>query len=442
MAKKKEAELPEIVTRAFALPVHHADNEEFWPLIRRCWKEATLLSNFVTHQLLKNDCVRTPGSTWEQMKNYTPPDVYALVFGRKKEKAGRKYKEKILPVVASQYDGVGFFAGATVSANQIIQQVIKKYKSERYDILWNRSRSPATYLSPQPWPVTKQQWKEAWLDESGKPCIRFALPMGKGDVTLRLRGGAEFKRQMAIFRQIADGAPKIALSIQFQRCSESCHRPTLTLNGVPGRVMVKMVADVPVQKSPGKRTLTLITDPKAFWVAELDGRQAWVLNADHLKRAYDWMEVHTARSQRIRQDCKAERRLDPKKEKQWLRSFKKACEKQNNRMSSWLHESAAHLTGFCVRNNVGFVLYRDLDQGFIPSFPWFPLKTLLRDKLTAAGIHLQCASDEVADLSGLTPEGEKECLESMKQNVKATRRLTKAALRCKSHPEVCPPSKT
>jgi hypothetical protein len=428
------------VVRAFELPLQHAPKET-WPLIRECWQQSTQLANWCVTQLLRADVVRTPGM--DKLPKFADVDLYALMFGRKAEKRGRKDKDKVLPVVASAFAGTEFWAGAALSAVSIMRQVKEKYLQERLAVIWQRSKSPCTYRFPHPWPVHAQGWKAAWLDTSGKPCVRLTLPGGQ--VEMRLRGGAEFGRQMGLFRQIVSGElPRLQLVIRQQGCSLGCHRPTMP-GREPARVMVKMVARLPVRPSPGGRTLTLCTDESAFWVAELDGQPAWVLNADHVRRACDWLAIHETRRQRLAQDRKAERRLNPGADS-WRRSLERCCDKHARRMNSWLHETAAHLTGYAVRQKVGLVLYRDQQKGFAPLFPWHKLKTLLVDKLRAAGIVCQCGSDESPDPTVLALEPElmedEACLSSISHNAKAGKRLFRAARRSGPHPAVSTPSAT
>lgn len=372
----------ETVVRAFELPLNHAD-KAVWPLIRECWQQATMLANWCARQLAIRDVVRTPGMV--RLPKMPEIDLYALAFGRKKEKAGRKDKAKVLPIVEAQYPDGDFFAGAKTSAVAIMKAVREKYVQERLQVVWFRGRRTPEFRYPQAWPVAGAGWHEASL-ESGKPVVRVALPGGRTE--LQLRGGAEFGRQMGLFRQVVEGSlPRIQLAIRGQAVVGNCGRKTIEHGAAQSRVMIKMVAELPVKQAQGDKTLTLAVDPQAFWVAEVDGRRAWTLNNDHIKRAMDWIGVHEARRQRLAQDAKAERRMGEKK-KAWLRSLERACDKQRRRMASWLHESAAHLTSFAVRNRVGLVVYDDSRTDYMPGFPWADLRSKLADKLQAAGIVL------------------------------------------------------
>lgn len=435
MARKQQSAEGNTVIRAFELPLRHAE-PDIWPLIREGWKQATMLANWCARHLLAHDVVRMPHM--QSIKDF--PKMPALPKGGLYAIAGEAFG---LMMSGSWWAGqAGSFAAITKS-------VMDYWLAHRSAVLWYGNEQPPRWRYPYPFPIRSQEWCKAGLDASGKPYVVVNLPSGTPrkpiKARLDLRGGQEFGRQMALFRRVVEGdLPRLQLVIRQQGCSTGCHRATIP-GREPARVMVKMVATLPVLEATGQRTLTLITDPQAFWVAELDGRPAWVLNADHVRRACEWLAVHESRRQRMAQDRKAERRLDVGREDAWLRSLERCCDKHARRMSSWLHESAAHLAQFAQRNRVGLVLYRDLDRGFAPLFPWHRLKTLLADKLKALGIHCQCASDEspsVAEVESLTPLENDECLDSMKTNAMAARRLLKAGQRSASHPAVCPPSAT
>jgi hypothetical protein len=143
--------------------------------------------------------------------------------------------------------------------------------------------------------------------------------------------------------------------------------------------------------------LTLCTDPASLWVAELDGRQAWLLNADHIKRACDWQAIHKAKRQRWAEDCKAERRSSKSHRQQFQDSRDRCCEKHARRMKSWCQESASHLVRFAQRQHVGVVAYTDADKSFMPGFPWHLLKECLSSALAQAGIQFVTGKEEESD---------------------------------------------
>jgi hypothetical protein len=416
-----ESTSDQTIVRAFELPLNHAPRE-VWPLLRQCWQEATILANWGVQTLVKNDVVRMPDMA--RLPKRPPINGKALkgLYGLASETFS--FKDPKSP-----------WFGTCATASSILRVVEKKYDRERLRTIWQRIQQVQFYRYPHPWVVHAQQWKWARLDSSGKPTVEIVLPGGVGACVLTLRGGAEFGRQMGLFRQVASGdLPRLEMQIRQKPSLGNCGRSTVDGN----RIMVKMVARIPILAPTGSRTLTLITDPNAFWVAELDGHKAWVMNNDHMRRAMQWIAAHETRRQRLAQDGKAERRMG-NRARAWQNSLDRACRKQHARMDSWLHETTAHLVEFCRRQKVGLVMYRDECRSFIEKFPWYLLKARLKDKLQAVGVSCICSSDEESQdaIDSHNPSMEiEECLREMHDLEKAGRRLNNSRRRSESHSKV------
>lgn len=405
------------VVRAFEIPLQRMSGEiydpktkkyreatadELWSTLRECFKQTSMLSNWCVHRLMVNDVVRTPDMT------KLPPMPKIKLYDQAGKAFGLMKKDS-------------WWAGASGSFAAITKRVADYWKKHRFAILWNmRGReNPPSFDDTQPFPVRSQEWCEVGYDGI-EPFVGVNLPSGtprkplKARLYLRGKRGtkdaAEFSRQLAHLKRVIEGdAKKLELVIRQERVSLSCHRPTVT-DREPGggeqkhyRVMVKMVGRLEVNPKPGELALVLSHDPNAFWVAEtadvdqngkpINSRPAWVLNADHVKRMFEWLAVHEDRLARYAQDTKAERRMSNDKRRQLNESRERCCFKHEKRMKSWLHEVTAHLVGFAVRQRAGVVFYKDVDQSFIPRFPWYILRQRLKDKLEAVGIVCHCQTD-------------------------------------------------
>lgn len=444
----------EFTVRAFELPLHYADAGT-WQLLRECWRQGRRLANWAQVEMLHQD----------DPESDTPPDfdLYARAFGRAVAKPsysthyevdGKRVSRKtpgakqirtlngkdLIPRKAAFPRGE-FFAGAMASAASIIEDVQANYRRDRYNVLVRNLRSWRSYRSV-PWPVHGQRVKSAWLDDNGRPCLLLTLP--GGDVELRMRNGREFGRQMAQFKTLVGQAtreqpftgPFTEVVLREKHCRG-------------GDVMVKLVAKMPVRERTGDRTLVLLTDPQAFWVAELDGRQAWVDNADNIRRLVARHQQHLREVQRLGQDAKAERRLQSNRAWQQQTRLDMLCENDHNRLASFTHEIACHLAEFARRQRVAEVFYLDRDRGFIPMFPWANLHTKLANKLKDRSITLYSESgfgvvpsldatqkDGVIDLD--TPESKETetWLRITKLREMATRKILHARSRSASHPKV------
>ena len=426
----------ETVVRAFELPIHGVDagGRDGWALLRECWEQSTALANWGVTQLLSADVMRLPDMAKLPARPQIKGPAHKGLYGLATDTLGLK---------------TGFWAGACISASTILRDVERKYVQDRYAVLWLRNKAPCTYRYPYPWPVHAQSWIGAGYDDAGKPWVRVALP--GGHVMLRLRGGPEFGRQLGLFRQVVSGElPKLQLVIRQQGTSLGCHRPTIGKRE-PVRVMVKMVARLPKPPAKEGRTLVLLTDPASFWVAEIDNRQAWVLNNDYMRRGLAAHAEHQRRLQRMSEDAKSERRLGSNRTRQIQARLDRLCDKHHDRMQSWTHEAAAHLVKFCERQGVAEVLYLDRDKGFMPKFPWHQLLSKLVDKATMAGINVYTESGmgrlpESEDGDGgidlATKEGDEKWLRITRLREWAAGKVLTARKRSASHPQVSVPCGT
>ena len=427
------------VIRAAELPVNRCLNmpwADFCKLVHGCWAQSTCLVNWGVQQLAKGDVVRTP-----KMKSLPKmPKVYLYGLAKKK------------------YHAWAWWAGAYAQANGVLREGEQRYRALRKQIVWDRSAVLPTFRYPHPFPVHNQCWSARY--EHGRPVVRVQLPGGMVD--LELRGGAEFGRQLALFRSLVDGkAKQCALAIRGHLTSSSNGRQTMEEREPGGsdrkhwRILVKLVVKTEATQRTADRVLTLCTDPAALWVAELDGRRAWALNADHIRRVCEWKAAHDVLLQRWGEDTKAERRGDPDRRRQFNESRERRCQKHARRMDSWIKESVAHLLRFCLRQKVGEVLYLDRDRGFADSFEWYKLNKRLVDEMTRNGIVLNTETDlcparipepdgdeggnGIIDLRSTTPEEDDKWQRITRLREMAARRTAANLSRNGSHPAVSVP---
>lgn len=406
---------------------------DFNKLLHSCWRQSTDLANWCARELDRRDVARMP-----DMKTL-PPMPKIPETKKPKGWCGPRTDGNVLrglygmAAVAFRTD-TGFWAGAASSVSSICRAVERKHKQERRAIVWDGERRSARYRYPFPFPVHQQSWSCEYRD--GKPVIVANLPGGK--VEMELRGGPEFARQLADFRRVVNGeATKAQLLISRQRASEGCHRQTTTEKAAGGgakvnyRITVKLVVDGPERQAAGDRVLTLCTDPEALWVAELDGRRAWLINADHLRRGVAIERDHKRRIQRLGEDRKAEGRRSRPRKRQHKDHLDARADKFANRKKSWVQETVAHLINFCRRQRVAAILYHNEAREYLP-LPWMSaLGTRLGQVCGAEGICL-------ASRDGFS-EKEFACLEqqlTVKEMAKAVQRVLASRGRKKSHPAV------
>lgn len=375
--------------RAVSLPVASTGQEwkDFAPVVVRLWRQSTALANWAAQELLRRDVRRVP--SMERLPPMAPVDLYNLGLT---ERGG----------ATPAYPDFADWRGMKQGANCVLRGARADYIKSRLAVLWHGSERPLLYRFPFPFPIDADAWRISFGERDGAPTFTTNLCGKRRE--LRLRCGSEFCRQIAALRQIAtgEGFPGEA-ALYGVPCSSGRHRGNLRLRTPGGRagdeivLMVKIAAWLPRREATGGRTLLVRTDPNALWVAELDGRQAWVLNEDHVRRLLAWQNEWACRRQRLSQDCKAERRLRRPRHLAWIgEDIERRAQKNRDRLRSWCQESAAALAGYARRQGVGVVIYDDTNRQYLPSLPWHNLRTALASRLEADGIELVVGADPAA----------------------------------------------
>ena len=355
------------VLRAVTIPVV-GPVDGTWPELREslraAWADATALSNWLMTELYARD-VRRGG------QEKLPPQPKTYLYPEARER---------FPGIPSQ----------TVASME--HAIAGKYRAARYKLLWTGEVSLPTYRYPAPCVVPDRGWR-AKYDKDNVPLVLVRL--GSRRWTLRLRGGREFRRQLAAFAQMVSGEAKAGeLALYRRRVNASDHR-----NGTHERdsgkqlahhrIMCKMVAWIPRQPSrAGEGVLFARTDKDSLLIAlNAKDERLWVLNGDQVKR---WEAEHRRKLNRWSDDQKAENRPPEFQSKREV-----SVMKYRHRIDSTCHETAAQLVNYAARRRFATIRYNDTEHGFVPRFPWDRLRSLLREKADAAGIEF-----ELVDASG------------------------------------------
>lgn len=385
--------------RSIALPVQECTSmpwPEFMRLLHGCWRQSTDLANWASQTCARNDVTRTPGMT--QLPKYNALDLYALAFGREREKRGRT-PDKVLPVVAPQYDGGEFWTGAKITAASLLRRVQAKYIRERGKIIWRRERRTPEFLFPYPFPVHQQAWAPMLLDK-GRPVVAVGLPGGR--ISLRLRNGPEFASQMAVFRKLVDGdVGQQELVLTRQRSFRAGHTRQDSQR-LPGgghgnsyRVMVRIAYRIESYAAdPAAKHASLRTGGDPFLTLLVPGEERqWLLHAPWVQ---NWIVEHTRFLQDFSDDLKYEKRWPTTKRRGLNRYRERRCEKHSRRMKSFLQETASQVVGHAKRRGCGRIVYDDSDRSFAESFPWHLFATGLQHKCDSEGLVLETAASGVA----------------------------------------------
>ncbi len=371
------------VLRAVTIPIVRPLGEgigwpELRPALQEAWSLSTAAVNWIMSELYARDVKREPA-----MEKLPPmPRVY------------------LYPELRARFPRL---PPATVVALE--HAAAAKYRAQRYQVIWLCERSLPNARYPQPYPVHNQSWRPAY-EPAGKdggdliPCIHVTLPGGR--FLLQLRGGRDFRRQLADFRRLVEGqAIRGELVLMRRRVGGNERRNAIKDRDSGGqnaqyRVMAKMVGWFP--RTPAReRTGTLVvrTDSESFLVAlDEKGEKIRVWHADHVRR---WIAEHRRRLLRLADDSKSELRprvpFQSRRERYVLRF--------RNRMQSFLRETAAQIAGVARRRRFATVSLDDSDRSYFGDrFDWTGFRTYLQQRLDQDGIRLVIASDQTVPKDG------------------------------------------
>jgi hypothetical protein len=321
------------VLRAITLPVAEPLSlswEELRKILKVQWAQTTAAANRIMTECYARDVRRKPGD------EKIPPMPKVYLYNELRAE---------FPDLPSQ---------TVASLEQACQ---RKYRALRYQIVWTAGAALPTYRYPTPLPIPAQRWI-GWISQDK---LMFRVKIGEDQVELRLKGGAQFRRQHGQFQTLARGEAVPGEAAIYQR------GPTL---------LVKMVAWLPrpaAQTAAGGMLRVRTTRDSLLVAVNSKDESLWTYNGDHLRR---WAAEHRKRLQRWSEDAKYESRPVPG----FAARRQAAAVKFRDRMNSATHEISAQLVGYALRRHYAGIEYDDTERGFCAQLPWFRLRTLIAQK--------------------------------------------------------------
>lgn len=345
------------------------------PVCRECWNKAYLL------RALTFPVAEPLSGTWKELEadlkamwvqstaasNWMMTECYA----RDVRRAGGETKMPPMPRLYLYPEARAKFPNLPPQSVVSIEQAVqRKYRSNRYKVLWTGGASLPSARYPQPFPQHNQTWSFAF-DGEGRPVA--SVRIGEKRWELRLKGGARYVRQTAGLKKMAE-------------------RGELALyKAHDGTILCKLVGWIerPAQRDGLTGTLYVRTAADRLLIAvDQKDERIWTENCDHLKR---WIAEHNGSLQRLAEDQKAEQRPVPSFEQRRTN----AVGKQHRRVNSAIQEVAAHVANFAQRRKFAKVVYDDSERGFMgDGFPYFQFAQRLSMNLDERGIEFEAASGE------------------------------------------------
>lgn len=246
-----------------------------------CWNQTAQAMNWMLSQLFANDGPLEKTEKGWRLPKFKPPRPgdESLYLGTR----------KIAPDISSG------------SVSSLAQEASSNYNRDRWPVRILMNQSLRTYRAPQPLPIREQDYTLN-RDEHGRTLL--SIPVRGRRWVVRLRAGAEFRRQMAAIESVLAGNGWLgALKITW---------------GNHGDIMVAISTFVPKRDAAGaSRVMIVRTRADKLWGVWTDDREhAWKLHEDQILRLLTAQRIasHAEELHRLADDSKAERR-SPKQER-------------------------------------------------------------------------------------------------------------------------------
>jgi hypothetical protein len=353
--------------RAVVIPVaspaeHGKGSQEQWTQLREtlkdAWIRSTEAANWALRRLLANDVTRTPGDT----KCPKMPKIY--LYGERD------------------------WTGWSQSASAVLRTIEASYRSKRYQVVWTGGVSLPNVRYPYPYPVHNTLWK---LYENPDGGLFFECRLPEQRVSMRLKGGSEYRHQLMSARWL----------IQNPHCR--CEASIYTRGK---QIVVKLVGWFPKEERAKTNGIMFIdTAEQSFLVARnARDEQLWIIHGD---RCRDWIVRHDQYMQRWHDDRKYELRRPSRESRKYCEDMQAKCQKNNDRIDSFIKESAAQCVNHAKRRNLAKIIYNDSCQTLFPRFPWYQMRLALQQKCESAGIEFELSSgaEEADSARELVTEG-------------------------------------
>jgi len=329
--------------------------------LKDAWTKSTEAANWALRRLLANDVTRQPGET----KCPKMPAIY--LYGERD------------------------WTGWSQSASAVLRSVEQKYRAARYQVVWTGGASLPNVRYPFPYPVHNASWG---LHEHPEGGLFFECRLPGGRISVRLKGGSQFRPQLVRSRWLIQNPHLRGEAAIYQRGSD---------------ILVKLVGWFPKQVDAEADGVMFVSTTAESFLVGTNARddRLWVINGDRAKR---WMTRSKRALQRAAEDRKYEMRQTKRDARKRIEDMRASCEKNRNRLNSFIDESAAQVVNHCRRRRLSQIVYNDSCREFFGDFQWFRLASQIEQKCNAVGIKFVKVADADNEPGG-TVEAMEDCVE-------------------------------
>ena len=316
--------------------------------MQEIWAAATRCANWMVSELYARDVRRQP-----QDPALAPmPHVYLYPEAR-----------ALFPELSAQ------------SVAALAQEVYRRYRAARHDLLWTRTASLPTYRYPVACTAPTQAW--SLHERDGRWVVSVRL--GDGRWELLLRGGSEMRRQSDRLRQIRTGqAERGPVTIYLDGSARGRQGGISAIRG--DRVMVKIVAWFP---RPAAAATSTVLDVRTDETALLRAGRHWHVDPAPLRGV---LAVQDRRRRSLVTNLQIARTHPGQRRDRIRRALAALSLRSQRRLADACRTYAAHLAAHAVDRGAGEVRYDDSVRSALPHFPWEQLRRRISEKLDEHGI--------------------------------------------------------
>jgi len=266
----------------------------------------------------------------------------------------------------------------------LVHTAQRRYRADRFALLWSRTASLATYRYPVAFTVPTQAW--SLREQEGRWIVSVRLSDSRW--RLLLRGGPGMRRQASKLSQLVSGdAERGPLEI-YQLPGPGGGR---TSSNGGTRVMVKIAAWLP-KIATGERSdaITVRTDAESLLCCQ----PRWRIDPAPIRGV---LAAEARRRASLLTNLSAARRARGSRPGGIEAALSELSRRSRQRLAEACRTYAAQLAAHVASRGAGVVHYDDRVRPELTHFPWEQLRRRLAEKLDDRGIRFVHLNTECTD---------------------------------------------
>lgn len=271
-------------------------------------------------------------------------------------------KKTKIATYATLVKGKSFASGFTSETSNILRAAETKYKECRFDLLRGVQSLPLS--RSHPWPLLHNNGSTRISVEYLSGNIYVTLRLMHSQWNVRMKSGSNYRDQIAGVAKYEIGDSRI-------------WRDRKGVAVIGFAVKVPPTIEPP---DPGKKMIVRTMPDALLCTVRSRSATPYVHSGELVKQRVD---IRNGLQRKLRQDIK------PGAKRQVRRKLASNGKAWKRWVGTYIHELTASIVNFAVRNQYGVIELDDAVRSFLPSFPWYDLKSKLEYKCEDRGIEFK-----------------------------------------------------